>query len=83
MSEQLPAEEVEAWDLRHAVTRTIIETTAATISGAGKQSKLWMAVWVAITLMTTVVLALADAPVVAYGIPAIALFLVANTGTHR
>jgi hypothetical protein len=65
---------VERWDRGRVISRTLIVT--------GKQSRRWIAPWLAAVLATTAVLAVCKAPAVAYLVPALALLVAAATGTH-
>jgi hypothetical protein len=42
----------------------------------GNQSRIWLGSWIAILLAVTILLVLADAPPVAYGVPLASLLLV-------
>jgi hypothetical protein len=76
-------QEVEGWDLAREVTRSAVDTVKTTLRGSAKQPRAWMAVWLAATLGTTIVLAVTGAPLFAYVIPAAAMVLAATSSIRH
>ena len=81
MPDQLPAEreQIGPWHLSHIVLRTVVDATNA----ANKQSRRWLALWNGVALLVTVLLALADAPLVSYAVPFATLLSAAHAGIHQ
>lgn len=78
----LPPEhnEVSGWD----VAKEIVKTSLANAQdGAVHQSRAWTAIWFAAALGTTIALAFAHAPFVAYAIPAAVVLIAPTTAIRR